>query len=97
MTIYALLDLKIKPESLAEAPAVLGRVLAETRAFDGCEGVQVVVDLADETHFTAIERWRDVDADAAYRAWRAGEGKTVELGALLAGPPSLVKYVASDI
>lgn len=97
MTIYALLDLKIKPELLATAPDVIGRVLAQTRAFDGCEGVDVLIDVTDETHFVALERWRDAEADAAYRAWRAGDGKTVELGALLAQAPSLTKYSVSEV
>ncbi|RZL63209.1 MAG: antibiotic biosynthesis monooxygenase, partial [Rhodococcus sp. (in: high G+C Gram-positive bacteria)] len=44
MALIALLDLTFKPESLAEARALLRTVLADTRAFEGCLGVEVWVD-----------------------------------------------------
>ncbi|MFC8177653.1 MULTISPECIES: putative quinol monooxygenase [Nocardiaceae] len=97
MTLVALLDVKLKPEALDEGKRVLGRVLAETRAFDGCLGVDVLVDSDDETHWIAYERWESAEADAKYREFRAGPGKTTELGALLAAAPGLTKYTVSDI
>jgi quinol monooxygenase YgiN len=85
----AILELRIKPESVDESSEVLHRILAETRAFDGCLGVTVIQDSTDPTHVVAIEEWESLEKDAAYRAWRAGDGAMPDLAALLAGPPSL--------
>ncbi|MGG7100749.1 putative quinol monooxygenase [Rhodococcus sp. 24CO] len=92
MTIFAILDVRLKKESLDTAREVFGRVLAETRAFEGCEGVDVVIDAEDETHWLCVEKWASAEADAAYREWRAGPGAIKDLGPLLAGAPGLGKY-----
>lgn len=97
MAIIALLDLKLRADKLAEAPDALGRVLAETRSFEGCQSVEVLVDEADETHWVAYERWESADANAKYREWRAGPGQSTELGSLLAGVPSLTMFTVSDV
>ncbi|RRQ28313.1 antibiotic biosynthesis monooxygenase [Rhodococcus sp. Eu-32] len=97
MALIALLDLKLKPEILDDAKVVLGRVLGETRAFDGCLGVDVLIDEADETHWIAYERWESSDADAKYREFRAGPGKITDLAPLLAGAPSLTKFTVADV
>ncbi|MET4047534.1 antibiotic biosynthesis monooxygenase [Rhodococcus sp. 1163] len=96
MALIALLDLKFKPEALDDAKVVLARVLAETRAFEGCLGVDVLVDEADPTHWIAHERWDSAEADAKYRDFRAGPGKIADLAPLLAGAPSLTKYTITD-
>lgn len=97
MALIALLDLKFKPDMLDEAKVVLAKVLADTRAFDGCQGVDVLVDADDETHWIAYERWESAEADAKYRDFRAGEGKVTELGPLLAGAPGLSKFTVADV
>ncbi|MGA9870053.1 MAG: antibiotic biosynthesis monooxygenase family protein [Rhodococcus sp. (in: high G+C Gram-positive bacteria)] len=97
MAIVAMLDLTLKSDMLDDAKAIVGRVLADTRAFDGCLGVDVLVDADDETHWIAYERWESVEADAKYREWRAGPGKAEELGALLAAAPGLTKFTVSDV
>lgn len=97
MTLTVLLDLRLKPEALVGAPAMLRDILAGTRAFDGCLGVDVLVDSEDPAHLILLERWASAEADAAYREWRAGAGAT-ELGSLLASAPQVSKFeTASDI
>lgn len=97
MTLTVLLDLRLKPEALVGAPAMLRDILAGTRAFDGCLGVDVLVDSEDPAHLILLERWASAEADAAYREWRAGAGAT-ELGSLLASALQVSKFeTASDI
>jgi quinol monooxygenase YgiN len=86
----AILELRIKPDSVDESVEVLHRILGETRAFDGCLGVTVIQDAGDPGHVVAIEEWESLEKDAAYREWRAGDGAMPELAAILAGPPSLI-------
>jgi heme oxygenase (mycobilin-producing) len=90
MPITSLLELRLKPDSVDEGLAVLGDVLDETRAFDGCHEVTVIQDSADPAHVVAIEQWESLEKDAAYREWRAGEGAATALAPFLTGPPSLI-------
>jgi len=95
--ITAFLDIHVKTESLAEAPDVLRETLIVTRAFDGCLGVDVLVDTEDPTHFVLVEKWTSLEHDAAYRTFRAGPGKS-SLGTILTGPPLLTKFeIATNI
>ena len=99
MAITALLELRVKPETLDQGlHAELHKILTDTRAFDGCLGVDVLIDNDDPTHLIAVERWESEEHDAAYRAWRAGAGAggPASLGAVLAAPPVLTKFTVAD-
>ncbi|MDI9893846.1 MULTISPECIES: putative quinol monooxygenase [Nocardiaceae] len=96
MALIATLDLTFKPESLADARALLRTVLADTRAFEGCLGVEVWVDEANEAHVVAYETWESSEADAKYREFRAGPGKITELPPLLAAAPALTKFTVDS-
>ena len=95
MAVTALLDLTLRPESVAEAHGVIRETLEATRAFDGCLGVEVLVDSDDETHVVLLEQWHSLDRDAAYRAWRATPEGASRLGTVLAKPPTLTKYTTA--
>jgi quinol monooxygenase YgiN len=96
MTVTALLDLHVTEEARATALQVIEGVLVATRAFPGNLGVEVVVDVVDDTHFLAVERWASLADDDAYRAWRATPEGASALGSILAGPPSLTRYASAD-
>ena len=95
--ITALLELTLTPEAVASAPAVIGTTLEATRAFDGCLGVDVLVDAEDETHLVLVERWESMEHDAAYRAWRVTPEGASQLGTLLAAPPKLTRLTTTDV
>ncbi|MET0468097.1 MAG: antibiotic biosynthesis monooxygenase [Aeromicrobium sp.] len=96
MTVTATLELRFKPELLDEARTLLRRVLEETRAFDGNEGVDVLVDVDDPAHWIAYERWASAEHDAAYRTFRAGPGEITEMGPLLADRPVLTWFTVDE-
>ncbi|GAB3220933.1 antibiotic biosynthesis monooxygenase [Kineococcus gypseus] len=91
MSITSLLELRLKPEAVADAPAVLTETLEATRAFEGNLGVDVLRDTADETHLVLVERWASLEADDAYRAWRQTPEGASRLGELVAAPPVLTR------
>jgi quinol monooxygenase YgiN len=91
VTITSILDLHIKPEDAAGAPAVLRNVLTATRNFDGNLGVDVYLDTEDPAHFVVIEKWESMEADTAYRAWRATPDGNSILRDIVAAPPILSK------
>jgi quinol monooxygenase YgiN len=88
MAITTFLDIRVKPDDVAGAPAVLRNTLIATRNFDGCLGVDVMVDVADPAHFVIVERWESEEADQAYRAWRATPDGASTLGSILAERPT---------
>ena len=91
-TVTALLDLRIKPESVAQAKETVESVLVATRAFPGCLGVDVLVDTEDEAHLLLVEKWESLEHDQAYRAWRATPAGASPLGSIVASR-SLTKFV----
>ncbi len=97
MSVTVILELKFKPESVATAREVFGRALKDTRAFPGNIRTDVLVDETDEGHWLIYELWESVEADAAYRAFRAGEGKLTEVPSLVAAPPVKTRYTTSDV
>ena len=92
MNVIAILEGSFRPEVLAEAHATLVSAVRETVAFPGCLGVEIIVDRDDPTRWIAYQRWESVEADAAYRAWRAGDGERADLAAFFAEPPILKTY-----
>jgi quinol monooxygenase YgiN len=97
MPVTVLLELRFKPESVSEGTELFRRELVKTRAFDGNLVTDVLVDEDDETHWVIYESWESVEADEAYRSFRAGEGKITELPALLAAPAVKTRYTTSDV
>ena len=91
MTTTALLELHVRADRLDDAAEVIDAVLRDTRAFDGCLGIEVLVDVADPAHVTVVERWRSLEHDDAYRAWRATPEGGSGLGEIVDRPPVLTR------
>jgi quinol monooxygenase YgiN len=94
MNITANLEIRIKPESLAGAAALISDVLKATRAFDGNLGVEVLIDQADPTHMILVETWESIQHDAAYRDWRSTPAGASGLGDILSDVPVLTLFKA---
>jgi len=97
MTVTVTLELRFKTDEVAAARELMGRVLQDTRAFDGNVRTDVLIDEDDEAHWLIYELWETVEADEAYRAFRAGEGKITQLPPLLAAAPVKIRYLTSDV
>jgi quinol monooxygenase YgiN len=97
MAVTVLLELKFKPEAVSQGRDLMRRTLETTRAFEGNLQTDVLEDEDDEAHWIIYEVWDTVEHDEAYRAFRAGEGKVVELPPLLAAPPAKTRYTTTDV
>lgn len=87
MPITSVLQFHVASDRVAEAQAAITETLVATRAFDGCLGVDVLVDVADPTYFVLLERWQSLEHDDAYRAWR--ETHPGSFGSFVTGTPQL--------
>lgn len=92
MAVTALLDLQLKPDSLETADKVIHATLAATRAFPGCLRVTVLVEGGNPAHVVLFETWESLEADRAYRAWRATPEGVSDLGSILAAAPTLALF-----
>jgi quinol monooxygenase YgiN len=97
MTVTVTLELRFKPDAVDAGRELMGRVLQDTRAFDGNVRTDVLIDDDDEAHWLIYELWESVESDEAYRRFRAGEGKITQLPPLLAAPPVKIRYTTSDV
>ena len=81
------LEVQLRPDTREEADDVIRQTLAQTAAFAGNEGLEVLVDDADPNTVVVVETWATADDHAAYVAWRATPEGAAPLAAVLAGPP----------
>jgi quinol monooxygenase YgiN len=96
MAITVFFEIRLRPETLDQGVhAELHKMLSDTRAFEGCLALEVLIDSDDPTHIVAVENWASAEHDAAYRAWRAGDGKT-NLASYLVSPPILTRFSSAD-
>jgi hypothetical protein len=55
MSVVVLLEIQVKPEALDEMKAFLKKNLPDTRAYDGCQGLDVYGNLEDTGEFIPIK------------------------------------------
>lgn len=74
MSITFLLEWHIKPEAVDEVKQRIKELIESTRAFDGCEGVQVLQDADDPTTILMYQHWASREHQARYREYRYETG-----------------------
>jgi quinol monooxygenase YgiN len=97
MVITSVLDIQLRADAPADAETRVSAVLSQTRARPGFLSADVVRDLEDPRHLVVIEVWESVEADDAYRAWRATPEGANELRELTAGRLGLKRYESTSI
>lgn len=97
MAITSLLDIQLLPDAPADAEARVTSILSQTRARPGFVSADVVRDLEDPRHLVVIEVWDSLEADNAYRAWRATPEGASELGELTGGHIGLTRCESTAI
>ncbi len=97
MSITSLLDIQLRPDAPTDAESRISAILAGTRARPGFLSDHVVRDLDDSRHLLVIETWESLEADQAYRAWRATPEGATELRELTSGRIALTRYEPTNI
>ena len=97
MAITSLLELRLSPDAPDDVEDRVTAILSQTRARPGLVSADVVRDLEDPLHLVVVEVWESVEADDAYRAWRATPEGANELGALTGGRIALTRYEPTTI
>ena len=87
MTVNIVADWAAKKGKCDEVLGIVRDVIAETRAFEGCESVRVLRDGENNDRLLLIERWASRDRYVAYQEWRRETGVGGQIRDLLERPP----------
>ena len=96
MSVVVLLEMQVKPEAMKEVKAFLKENLPDTRAYAGCQGLDIYGNLEDSGNLVFYERWDSRDHYQKYLAWRTETGAVEKLSAKLTGPPNIRYYERVD-
>ena len=97
MSTVVLLEMQVKPEAVNEVKAMLKELLPDTRAYAGCQGIDIYNNLDDGGNLVFYERWNTRDHYQKYLNWRTETGVLDKLSAKLAGPPKIRYYERVDV
>jgi len=95
MTTVVILDIPATPDTRDAVLAALHAALPTTRAFDGCEGLELLVNQDDPANIVVYERWASRAHYDAYRAFRAETGFSAQFRAMFPNPP-IVRVLDPD-
>lgn len=85
MSTTFILELQVRPDAVDDALKLFTDILDDTRAFDGCEGIEVLQDADDPSTIVLIERWASREHHARYNDWRKERGDMAPLAAAIVG------------
>ena len=91
MAIKVFLQFEIKPEFLDETLKTFDKALPDTRAFDGCLGIEVLQDSENPNQITLDELWESQEHQQKYMKWREETGFIEKMMPVLDGP-LVIKY-----
>ena len=87
MSIKIHIELKVKEERRDDVQPLFAKLLVETRARNGNEGVTVYADQDSPTTIILIEQWSSRTLYEEYNRWRSERGDLSRLAGLLQVPP----------
>lgn len=89
MSVMVLLEATVKSGEITNMKSYLAELFPDTRAYDGCRGIDGYFSSEDPGKMVIVEHWESRPHHEKYLAWRTQTGVMAKLGGMLAGPPSL--------
>ena len=96
MAVKIVLELKAKPGAGDSLLETFRSILPDTRAYDGCIGVDTLRDRDDPDTLVLVETWESRAHYEKYFAWRQESGLVEQLGKVVAAPPNLRYFDHTD-
>jgi quinol monooxygenase YgiN len=90
------LEIKLKSDMIDVGKQTFKAILPDTRAYDGCAGVDVIENQDEAGNLVLIESWESRAKYEKYLGWRAETGALEKLGALCEGAPSIRFFDSVD-
>ncbi len=92
MSIFVLVEAKVKAECVDTLNALMVSALPDTRAFAGCEHLTILVNQDNRQNYVFVEKWESYEAYQRYLAWRTENGTFAQLISLLEAPPTIRSF-----
>lgn len=87
MSVVVIGQLQFTAESAAEGVAALRSLLPDTRAFDGCVSVRLLVNQDDPSRAVLVEEWGSRGQYEGYLRWRGAQRDiAIDPGTMAAAP-----------
>lgn len=80
-------DFKCNAGTGADFIKLLHESLPDTRAFEGCELIEVYSDIENPDRILLFEKWASREKHVAYMAWRVENGMAEMLAPFMSGVP----------
>ena len=96
MSVLVLLEAQVKSEDVSDMKSYLAEILPDTRAYDGCQRIDVYFNTEDTGNMVLVEHWDSRAHYEKYLAWRTETGVLDKMGAMFAGPPSIRYFERID-
>jgi len=97
MSVFVIVDIQVKPENVSDVKELLAETLPDTRAHEGCQGVEVYSNSDNPSNMIFVGRWDSREQQEKYLAWRQETGTMGKFGAMLAGPPNIRYFESVDV
>ena len=89
MSVMVLLEAPVKAEEVSNMKSLLAELFPETRAYKGCQAIDVYFNTEDADKMVLVEHWDSRPQHEKYLGWRTETGVMDKIGGMLAGPPSI--------
>ena len=96
MSVMVLLEAPVKSEDVSNMKSYLAEIFPETRAYKGCQAIDVYFNTEDGGKMVLVEHWDSRPHHEKYLGWRTETGVMDRLGGMLAGPPSIRYFERAD-
>ncbi len=96
MATTVVLELRAKAGTGSDLNRAFKEILPDTRAYDGCMGVDVYRNDDDADVIMLVEQWESRAHYERYLAWRTESGMLAQLGEALDGGPSIRYFSRTD-
>lgn len=96
MSVIVLVNLNVKEGSVDDLKKYFKEILPDTRAFEGCQGVQLYQSSESPTKITIHSKWTSEEAQKKYMSWRMDSGALDKLIPMLSDHPNLEFYNIVD-
>ena len=96
MSVLVLVEGPVKSEDISNMKSYMVEILPDTRAYDGCQGIEVYFNMEDAGNMVLVEYWDSRAHHEKYLAWRTETGVMDRIGAMLSGQPSIRYLERSD-
>lgn len=97
MSVMVLVEMQVRPEAVNEVKALLKQTLPDTRAYAGCQRVDIYENLDDTGNLVFYQQWDTREHHQRYVGWRAETGALDKLAGKLTRPPKVRYFDRVDV